>query len=179
MAEENPEETPKSSQNKKLIIIAMGALVLGGATTYFGVGFLGGSGDGDHATTAEDEHYEEEAEEEPEDEYAPRRLQVKSALSLEPFLVNLADQDDVRFVKATFSLGLDQEGLGEVLKGDPIAMAVARDSILSILSSKFSDEILTPEGKDTLKQEIKQQVNTVLPQGKVRHVFIVDLVIQL
>ena len=154
---------------------------MGGATTYFGVGFLGGSGGEEHATSAKDEHDEEEAEEEPEeeDEYAPRRPKVKSALSLEPFLVNLADQDDVRFVKATFSLGLDEEGLGEVLKGDPIAMASARDSILSILSSKFSDEILTPEGKDTLKQEIKQQVNTVLPQGKVRHVFIVDLVVQL
>ena len=37
------------------------------------------------------------------------KTMVKSTLGLEPFLVNLADKGEVRFVKATFRIGLAGE----------------------------------------------------------------------
>jgi len=103
--------------------------------------------------------------------------QVKGKLALEPFLVNLADKDESRFVKGTFHLGL-AEKLSEKEK-DSAAVAAIRDSIITLLSSKTADQILTPQGKDTLREEIRARVSTISPQIKVLEVYIVDFVVQL
>lgn len=103
--------------------------------------------------------------------------QVKAALALEPFLVNLADMDESRFVKSTFQLGLAEE-LSEK-EMDSVAIAAMRDSIITLLSSKTADQILTPQGKEKLREEIRARVNSVSPQINVLEVFIVDFVVQL
>ena len=103
--------------------------------------------------------------------------QVKTTLALEPFLVNLADTDEVRFVKTTFQLGLAEEP-GEQAKS-PAAIAAMRDSIISLLSSKTAEQVLTPQGKDRLREEIRLRVNSVCPQIKVLEVYIVEFVVQL
>lgn len=105
------------------------------------------------------------------------REQVKTTLALEPFLVNLADTDEARFVKTTFQLGL-AEDLNEEAKS-PVAIAAMRDSIISLLSSKTADQILTPQGKDKLREEIRSRVNSITPKVKVLEVYIVDFVVQL
>jgi len=101
---------------------------------------------------------------------------VKAALALDPFLVNLADTDEIRFVKTTFQLGLAEEPKGEI-KGP--AIAAMRDSIISLLSSKTAEQILTPQGKDKLREEIRSRVNFISPEVKVLEVYIVDFVVQL
>jgi flagellar FliL protein len=102
---------------------------------------------------------------------------IKGTLALEPFLVNLADKDESRFVKGTFQLGLAEE-LGEKEK-DSVAVAAMRDSIITLLSSKTAEQILTPEGKDKLREEIRARVNAISPEVHVLEVFIVDFVVQL
>jgi len=104
---------------------------------------------------------------------------VKSTMNLDPFIVNLADTDATRFVKLTLRLGLDESGLGEELDRNPVVVAAARDKIISILTTKTSDQILTPEGKDKLRAEVRDAVNPVLPRGKIVEVFIMDFVVQL
>ncbi len=106
----------------------------------------------------------------------PKREVVKATLALEPFLVNLADTDEIRFVKTTFQLGLAEDP-GEEVK-EP-AVAAMRDSIISLLSSKTAEQILTPEGKDKLREEIRSRVNAITPKAKVLEVYIVDFVVQL
>ena len=102
---------------------------------------------------------------------------VKATLPLDPFLVNLADTDQIRFVKTTFQLGLAEVPKEE--GKDPVAIAAIRDSIISLLSSKKAEQILTPEGKETLRQEIRSRVNALSPKTKVLEVYIVDFVVQL
>ncbi len=104
---------------------------------------------------------------------------VKSTLNLEPFLVNLADPQSVRFVKVTFQLGLTEDR--EEFIRSPIAIAATRDAIITLLSSKTSDQILTVEGKENLRREIRDRVNGVVTGSKarVRDVYIVELVVQL
>ncbi len=106
-----------------------------------------------------------------------RRGEVKSILPLDPFLVNLADKDEIRFLKASFHLGLEEKSS----EGgrDPVSTAGMRDTIISILSSKTSDQILTPEGKDRLREEIKTRLHEIAPGMKIREVFIVEFVVQL
>jgi flagellar FliL protein len=104
---------------------------------------------------------------------------VKSMMSLDAFLVNLADQDATRFVKVTFRLGLDDVKSGEEYGADPVILAATRDKIISILSTKTAETILTPEGKEQLRKEIGEKVNPILPKGKIVEVFIMDFVVQL
>jgi flagellar FliL protein len=104
---------------------------------------------------------------------------VKSMMNMDAFLVNLADMDAARFVKVTFRLGLDESKLGEEYSSDPVILAATRDRIISLLGTKTSDEMLTPEGKEQLRKEIREKVNEILPKGKVVEVFIMDFVVQL
>jgi flagellar protein FliL len=105
------------------------------------------------------------------------KKEVKATLALEPFLVNLADTDETRFVKTTFQLGLAEVPKEDTKNG--VAVAAIRDSIVSLLSSKKAEQILTPQGKDTLRKEIRSRVNTISPKTKVLEVYIVDFVVQL
>lgn len=103
--------------------------------------------------------------------------QVKAVLALDPFLVNLADAEESRFLKATFQLGLAEEATEEAK--NTVVIAAVRDSIISLLSSKTADQILTSAGKEKLREEIRVRVNSISPKMKVLEVFIVDFVIQL
>jgi flagellar protein FliL len=107
----------------------------------------------------------------------PLREEVKATFALEPFLVNLADREEVRFVKTTFQLGLAEEP-DEKAKNS-VVIASIRDSIISLLSSKTSEQILTPEGKDKLREEIRSRIRSIAPRMKVLEVYIVDFVVQL
>jgi len=107
-----------------------------------------------------------------------RRLETRDIIPLEPFLVNLADIDDVRFLRTTIQLGMAEKLKAELSK-DSIEIATIRDSIISLLSSKRADQIMTPEGKDNLREEIRVLINERFPQNRVAEVFIVDFVVQL
>jgi len=103
--------------------------------------------------------------------------QVKDTLALEPFLVNLADQDEVHFAKTTFQLGLGEKAKEEAKNS--VAVAAIRDSIISLLSSKKAEQILSPQGKEELRKEIRTRVDHLPPMLQVAEFFIVDFVVQL
>ena len=106
----------------------------------------------------------------------PNQKTVKATLALDPFQVNLADTDDLVFVKATFHLGLAEEPDEDV---KDLSMSAMRDSIISLLSSKKAEEILTTQGKDKLRDEIRKRVNSIAPEMNVLEVYIVDLIVHL
>ncbi|MDR1727072.1 MAG: flagellar basal body-associated FliL family protein [Acidobacteriota bacterium] len=155
----------KKKSNILLVIIGILVFLLvvavGGLIGYTRLPTLAG-----HASAAA--HEEEE----------PKRPAVKGLLPLDPFLVNLADEDDVRFLKATFQLGMAGEMVGEVDKNSAEVAAI-RDAIISLLTAKSSDEIMTSQGKEALREEIKTRVNAMAPANKVAEVYIVEFVVQL
>jgi flagellar FliL protein len=107
----------------------------------------------------------------------PAKAQVKAVLPLESFLVNLADPENICFVKATFQLGLEEEWKDE--NKNSVEIASIRDAIISLLTSKTSKELMTSQGKDKLCEEIRSHVSSISPKVKIVKVFIVDFVIQL
>jgi flagellar FliL protein len=111
--------------------------------------------------------------------HSSRGEAVKVTAGLDPFLVNLADPQAVRFVKVTFQLGMT--GDSEEFSKNPVAIAAARDAIISLLSAKTSEQILTVEGKDKLRKEVRDRVNSILgaSKTKVQNVYIVEFVVQL
>ena len=163
MADKVAEETApaKPRFGWKVIVIGVAAILIVAAGGTFGVlKYLRGAG-----TAAAAEKAKKES--------------VQSTLNLEPFLVNLADKESGRFVKVTFRLGINLKGVEEEIGKDNVFLAATRDSIISILTSKTSEEMLTKEGKEKLRQEVQTRVNAVLPRGKVLEVYIVDFVVQL
>ncbi len=157
---ESPHEPKPSEKGKlKLWVILGGVLLLIGSVGFLTRNYLAGNYGSSAASN--------EAE------------KVKSTMNLDSFLVNLADPDATRFIKVTFRLGLNENRLGEQLKDDPVVLAATRDAIISCLSTRTSDELLSMEGKEQLKRDIRTVVSKVIPRGKVIEVYIMDFVVQL
>ena len=154
-------ETQGNSRKPWILIVSIALVVVAGSTAFLALPFTKGIRTAFWTSLHQ----------------SPKKEQVKATLPLEPFLVNLADTGENRFVKTTFHLGLAEEPKEENKGG--VAIAAIRDSIISLLSSKKAEQILTPEGKDMLRQEIRSRVNAVSPKTKVLEVYIVDFVIQL
>lgn len=92
---------------------------------------------------------------------------------MEPFLVNLADPGQLRYLKVTFHVETHQNR-EEFEKRLP----QSRDSVLTVLSSKNSRDIMTSEGKNALREEIKEKMNHLLTETKVRNIYFTEFVIQ-
>ena len=64
----------------------------------------------------------------------------------------------------------------EVVKEIDNRKAQIRDFIIIILSSKSYDEVSTKEGKDALRNEIKDNINSFLSKGKILNVYFTELI---
>jgi flagellar protein FliL len=105
-------------------------------------------------------------------------------LPLESFTVNLADQEEGRFLRITMALGVDGElpapakGQGKEPDAGKVSMAVIRDSILAVLAQSRSSDLLTPEGKAKLKLDISAALNRDVAALQVRDVYFTEFMVQ-
>lgn len=159
-----PEEPPKSSSKKMLIIIVAVVLVV----VLGGVGaFLALKGKSE-AATEEEGSAQEEGEEQEEVGSAP-----PAVLPLDTFIVNL--QVKGSFLKTTIQLQFGEPELPPTVETD---VPKIRDTVIRILSSRSSVDILTGEGKEKLKEEIKTGINEVLGAEDVTDVYFTEFIIQ-
>jgi flagellar protein FliL len=105
---------------------------------------------------------------------------VKAILHLEPFVVNLADSEDNRFLRVGIDLGLENELSAKEGKGGEGAVPTARirDCILEVLSSWHSDALLAPEGKEKLKNELVRALHARAPEVGVKEIYFTDFLVQ-
>ncbi len=106
-----------------------------------------------------------------------KKVEKGPVLTLDEFLVNLADAGSDHFLKVTVGLELDKAKgkTPEALKDDT---PLIRDAVLSSLSSKTRDEIGPQPGRDKLKLEIKKKVNEALGEDDVQGVYFTNFVTQ-
>jgi len=164
MAEEAAtEEAPaKAGSMKKMMVLGlMGVLLLGGGggAAWF---FMGGGKDeeGKHAQKTQGEEHAEEP---------------GPVMELDPFLLNLADRDEIRFLKVSIKLELDRP---EEKTDFQNKVPAIRDALLVLLSSKESQLLRTVNGKRRIREEIMTRVNGVMSKGKISNVFFTDFIIQ-
>jgi len=94
---------------------------------------------------------------------------------LEPFIVNIYDGQEVRYLKVK----VEFEMSGPEVKPEIDArQAPLRDAILVLLTTKTLQEIQDLQGKNQLREEILAAVNKILPPGKVTRVYFTDFVVQ-
>jgi flagellar FliL protein len=107
-------------------------------------------------------------------------------------IINLADPGVMRYLKTTIVLEVaDPTHKGEPPKGeeykkrqDELAKelrgqaAVIDDQITSILSAKAGAELMTSDGKQRLKDEVKARLNKALGEDRILGVYFADFIIQ-
>jgi|DewCreStandDraft_4_1066084.scaffolds.fasta_scaffold216882_1 flagellar FliL protein len=161
---------------KLVIIVVAAALVAGLGGAFVAVKFLGS---GQKAADQIEEHKPEamaKAESHGEAGAKHGTAPAPGAMfDLEPFIVNLADSPEIRYLKLTVKLEVENEAVVADLAA---RVPQVRDTILVLLSSKDSSTIRTPQGKFQLRDEITQRVNGLLPKPAVRSAYFTDFVVQ-
>lgn len=114
-----------------------------------------------------------EGEQQTEAAEAAAPEEVGQVVELETFVVNLAGSKGRRILKV--NVGLEVKGV-EVAKEIANRQAQIRDFIIIILSSKSYDEVSAKDGKDALKNEIKDNINSFLSKGKISNVYFTELI---
>jgi len=155
-------EPAKGGSGKKMMILGLvGVLLLGGGggAAWF---FMGGE------QAEEGKHAKDTNEEAHADEPGP-------VVELDPFLLNLADRDEQRFLKVSIKLELDRP---EEKTDYANKVPAIRDVLLVLLSSKESQLLRTVNGKRRIREEIMVRVNGVMSKGKIANVFFTDFIIQ-
>ena len=94
---------------------------------------------------------------------------------MDPFLVNLADTGQLRYLKTTLHVESNQEKLNEEYEK---RLPQLRDAILTILSGKSYKDIINSEGKNALREEIKGEMNQLLVSVKVHNIYFTEFVVQ-
>jgi flagellar FliL protein len=94
---------------------------------------------------------------------------------LDPFIVNLADTPEVRYLKLTIKLDVDSEAVASELSA---RIPQIRDAVLVLLSSKDVNAVRTTQGKFQLRDEITQRVNGLLKKPGVRSAYFTEFVVQ-
>ena len=169
---------PKKSKLKLILIVVL--LPLLGAGGFFGWQMFSATPTPVAELSSADEH-EAEAEEPasgPHGESGEKSTQ-STVLNFEPFLVNLADREISRYLRVTIRLQMTSRSAAEKIAAADVLTSQMRDAILGILSSRNSEQIVTPDGKDQLKAEIAEKLNGFLPGTPVKAVFFTDFVVQL
>jgi len=159
---------------KLLIIVSVVALLFGVGGAVVAVKVLGGS---DKGSEHSEEHKSEAAAK--SDSHSGGKQGQTAApgamFDLDPFIVNLADTPDVRYLKITIKLEVENEAVSTDLSA---RVPQVRDAVLVLLSSKDVNAVRTTQGKFQLRDEITQRINSLLPKPGVRSAYFTDFVVQ-
>lgn len=140
----------------KIIIIAVSLLAVVAGGVMGAIYFLGKAGTAKKAA-------------------APAAPAVSAMWPMEPFIVNLLDNQGERYLKVVIQLEVsDQLAIAELNQIKP----KLRDNILDLLTAKTYAELMDMGGKQKLRDEVAVRINSYLTQGKIVKVYFTDFVIQ-
>ena len=99
---------------------------------------------------------------------------VGKTVPMETFLVNLAGTHGSKLVKINMELEVDGPKVEEEIdKRKP----QLRDIVIILLSSKTYDSVTTKDGKEALREEVRNTINSFLVKGKIKSVYFTDFII--
>jgi flagellar FliL protein len=164
--------TPAGSPGNKQPMILM-ALALVNMLVVAGVGFMLYKGKKQEAAEPKIEHVIKGEHEAQEKEAHEEKAFVGKVVPLETFIVNLAGSKGRRIAKVNMELELAGNNVQEEIDK---RKAQIRDIIIILLSGKTYDEVSTKDGKEKLREEIKDTVNAFLTKGKIQNVYFTEFI---
>jgi flagellar FliL protein len=163
MAKEEKEEIVQEQPEKKkgslwkIIIMAVVALAVIGAGVFGGWYYFTHSGEPKKPAAA-----------------APKPL-IGALWSLDPFIVNLADNQGERYLKLVMQLEVADPTVSAELEQ---LKPKLRDNILDLLTAKTYNELMEGGGKQKLREEIVSRLSSFVAKGKIVRVYFTEFVIQ-
>jgi flagellar protein FliL len=170
MADENIEEqaaedaAPKKSKKLLFIILIAVGLMAGGAGGFFYWRHRVAKQREAAAANAEKKEKHEGGEED-----------VAEVIELLPFIVNLADREEPKYLRMTVSLGISEASE----KPDPLFTTKIRNAILAVVTTKTAEEILTVEGKKELRKAMLEAAQSAAHKPEVKAIYITDFIVQM
>lgn len=186
MSEAPPAAGAAPAKKKPLIpIIAAVVLLAGGGGGWYYMKAKAAAAEAAEAAAAEEE--EGEAAEESHDEKPKpkkkkkkgeeKKLSERGLVKMEPFIVNLADEGGKRFLRASIQLVVEDEAEAKEFEEKPVLTMGARSAIVNTLSTETADDLGTPEGKEALREVLKEKVSEALDM-EIVDVLLSDFVVQ-
>lgn len=102
-----------------------------------------------------------------------------AVLQLQSFVVNLADPGQTAFLRVGLALGLSTplpKSSGSE-KDSPFTPQV-RDAVLSVLSTWKSEDLLAPDGRKKLKEQLLHILQQRIPELGIVDIYFTDFLIQ-
>ena len=193
-ADDGAEAPKKSGRLKKIILLLLIVVVLGASVggAYFfwrsrtaAAAEVKKAGDKKSQAKKDAEDAEEQdpatkakKQNDPLQNALPQDEDVKKIVELPPFIVNLADTEQARYLRMTISLGVDGSDSASE-KPDQLFITRVRNAMLAVLSDKKSGDILTVDGKAKLRKELLQAAQAASEEPQVKAIYITDFIVQL
>jgi flagellar FliL protein len=106
------------------------------------------------------------------------RPQLGKLEKLGSFLVNLADAEETHYLRSVIELEQNYGSSPEFGNEIGNRRSQLRDITIATLAAKSSEDVRTPEGKEALKQELKERINSVLAKGQIARVYFTEFAVQ-
>jgi len=94
---------------------------------------------------------------------------------MDEFQVNLADPGTRRFLRMKIDLAYDDRGLSSEIQDRE---AELRSNIISVLRSKYVEDLEEPGGMENLEKDLLEAINGVLSTGEVRAIYYKEFIFQ-
>lgn len=159
-----------SGSKSPILLIALAVINM---LVVAGVGFMLVQGKKKEAAEPKLEHVIKGEHDAQEKGAHAEKAYIGKVIPLETFIINLSGSKGRRIAKVNMEMEL---------QGDDIQMEIdkrkaqIRDIIIIILSSKTYDEVASRDGKDLLKNEIKDTLNAFLTKGKIVNVYFTEFI---
>jgi flagellar basal body-associated protein FliL len=101
-------------------------------------------------------------------------------IELDEFIVNLADAQDQHYLKTEVVLEVADDGKGGGEGEDPFKELTPkiRDAMITTMTRRHFEELLTTQGKDDLKDSLKREINRVIGSNMVHEVYFTSFAMQ-
>jgi flagellar protein FliL len=93
----------------------------------------------------------------------------------EPFIVNLMDAANIRYVKVKMEVELST---ADLLPEIEEKMPALQDMVIGMLSNRSYSELLGVRGKTQLREELLRRMNQTLTTGDVTRIYFTEFVVQ-
>jgi len=159
------QETENVPQKKKklvfLIVLAVAVLLMGGAGFFAYTKMIASPPPAaEHGGGAEEK---------------PAQAPENVIHGLQPFVVNLADPKGKRYLKVKIELEVGSEqAVARLEKLD----AKLRDSVIMLLTSLTFEDVMTPEGKLRIRDELLDRFNQAVKPERINSIYFSEFVVQ-
>lgn len=159
-ATEEEEQPKKKSKAIFFIILGVGILLLGGGGFFAYTKFL--------ATKPAIEEKDAGSQQ-------TSQPFIGEIYALEPFVVNLADPKGKRYLKVKIEIELESAtAVEQITKVAP----KLRDMVIMMLTSLSFEEVMTPEGKIRIRDELLERFNQIMRPERIKNIYFTEFVVQ-